>query len=142
MQNFKGTTKIELFDLNGDIVQTVEHDNHVTPYITNYYQLFMDEIQAMPYPYNMGLPFVFNNALDSVIGKDLIGLTLNNKTYDTANCPSRLYMNEITGHAGGTFAGTSIRRGSLNTIQSAAVDNGYKWVWDFPTTAANGKISS
>jgi hypothetical protein len=36
----------------------------------------------------------------------------------------------------------TLKRGSLNTTESGAVENGYKFVWDFATDKANASINS
>lgn len=42
--------------------------------------------------------------------------------------------------AGGTYAGTNVRRGTLNMNESYATSNGYHFTWDFGTDKANGII--
>jgi len=37
---------------------------------------------------------------------------------------------------------TDVKRGSLNQTESMALDNGYKFVWDFSTSQGNGTIAS
>lgn len=44
------------------------------------------------------------------------------------------------GHAGRGYAGESVKRGSYNSIESGAVEGGYKHVWDFNSNQANGTI--
>lgn len=44
--------------------------------------------------------------------------------------------------AGGEYVGTNVRRGTLNTNETYATDNGYHFTWDFGTDKANGVIKS
>lgn len=46
------------------------------------------------------------------------------------------------GHAGGAYAGWSTQRGSLNALESGAVEGGYKYVWDFDSNQGNGTIKT
>lgn len=46
------------------------------------------------------------------------------------------------GSASGTYAGSDLYRGSLNTAESKDLENGYRFVWDFGTDKANGTIKS
>ncbi len=44
--------------------------------------------------------------------------------------------------AGGEYVGTNVRRGTLNTNETYATENGYHFTWDFGTDKANGVIKS
>lgn len=46
----------------------------------------------------------------------------------------------LTGHAGDTYSGTSVTRGTLNQNETYATDDGYHFTWDFATDKANGVI--
>lgn len=50
--------------------------------------------------------------------------------------------NFLTGYAGRSVDTSDLQRGSLNSIESTRVQNGYMTVWDFSTAQANGQISS
>ena len=50
--------------------------------------------------------------------------------------------NKMIGHAGtNSYSGSDTRAGSYNTTESGPVENGYRYVWDFTTSQANGQIS-
>lgn len=50
--------------------------------------------------------------------------------------------NTIVGYAGQTVNTSDRNMGSINTIESGPVENGYMNVWDFSTSQANGIISA
>jgi len=43
------------------------------------------------------------------------------------------------GRAGGGYSGSNTDRGTLNVIESVAITNGWRNVWDFDTSKCNGK---
>jgi hypothetical protein len=51
--------------------------------------------------------------------------------------------NQVTGYASNDINTTAVtKRGSLNQTESIALENGYKFVWDFATSQANGIIAA
>jgi hypothetical protein len=46
------------------------------------------------------------------------------------------------GHAGGTYAGAKLTRGTYNVNESREITNGVRMVWDFGTDRANGTIKA
>lgn len=49
---------------------------------------------------------------------------------------------ELIGHAGSEYSGTDLHRGTYNTNESGAIENGWRHVFDFATDKANGIIKS
>lgn len=50
--------------------------------------------------------------------------------------------NKMVGQATiSSYSGSNARAGSYNTTESGPVENGYRYVWDFTTSQANGQIS-
>lgn len=50
--------------------------------------------------------------------------------------------NKMVGQAGNvSYSGNNTLAGSYNEPESGAVENGYRYVWDFTTSQANGQIS-
>lgn len=50
--------------------------------------------------------------------------------------------NKMIGQAAGfSYSGSNTRAGSYNAVESGPVENGYRYVWDFTTSQANGQIS-
>lgn len=43
------------------------------------------------------------------------------------------------GRAGGGYSGSNIYRGTLNSLESGVITNGWRNVWDFDTSKCNGK---
>ena len=43
------------------------------------------------------------------------------------------------GRAGGGYSGSNTNRGTLNVVESVAITNGWRNVWDFDTSRCNGK---
>ena len=43
------------------------------------------------------------------------------------------------GRAGGGYSGSNTYRGTLNSLESGAITNGYRNVWDFDTSKCNGQ---
>ena len=51
--------------------------------------------------------------------------------------------NPCIGYASNDVNATAnVMRGSLNLTESGKIDNGYKFVWDFTTSQANGTITA
>ena len=68
------------------------------------------------------------------------------KTLSEAFCFSNKYYapsaNPCVGYASNDVnATTNIMRGSMNLTETKKLDNGYRFVWDFTTSQANGTIS-
>lgn len=50
--------------------------------------------------------------------------------------------NKMIGQAGNSsYSGANTKAGSYNSAESGPVENGYRYVWDFATSQANGQIS-
>ena len=43
------------------------------------------------------------------------------------------------GRAGGGYSGSNTYRGTLNSLESGVITNGYRNVWDFDTSKCNGQ---
>lgn len=78
--------------------------------------------------------------------KNLIGgiMLFNSEITESANniIPSSDLISSFTGCANIEFAGNSKFRGTLNATESTKIENGYRYVWDFPTNAGNGGINA
>jgi hypothetical protein len=134
----KGTVRIDLFDVNGKLMQTSESENLVT-------DLADDCIN--------GIASLFKNSSASVVRAcAATGLTIIPSTmaggvllFDSAlanTTDNQATIKTPVGYAGSLYAGDDVKRGSLNTTESGAVENGYKFVWDFATDKANASINS
>lgn len=132
----KGHTKIELTNTETGEVRTVEDDNM----ITNALGMFVE---------NTGC-FNFNTfSIDNIIeiSNPMLyhsrGLMLFSDPIDEN--PSIVYPpsgNVMTGQAStNAYTGIQTTIGSYNINESGEVENGYRYVWDFNNSQANGRIN-
>lgn len=111
------------------------------------------------------------DAVMDILNTNLMGLLYNNTSFNGSNgenwkLPLKknimggilIYQNEIEESADNYYAPMDnpligyasdnanntedVRRGSRNLTESKEVDNGYRFVWDFQTSQANGTISA
>lgn len=131
-----GHTKIELKDEKTGEVQVVEKDNMITNAMASILGIAptifsTQELNSEFFPLNnlgIGGILLFQESLDESVNNTII--------------PSE-EANTIIGYASNDInSGTDTKRGSRNLTESAKLDNGYKFVWDFTTSQANGQISS
>lgn len=125
----KGKAEILLTDVNNGKKQIIKEENMVTNSLQNlanaciYDVNFAGKLKNLK-NYFSGL-FLLNDTLDEDPNKFIL----------PNSC-------ELIGHAGNELTNGSILKGSYNEIESAELDNGYKFVWDFSTNQANGIIKS
>ena len=62
----------------------------------------------------------------------------NTLTEDIDLVDAPMTVNNI-GRAGGGYSGSNIYRGTLNSLESGAITNGWRNVWDFDTSKCNGQ---
>lgn len=136
----KGHTVIELKDSVTGKIDRYEDDN-----------MFTNALNAVfnraPYWLNNTIPAAVTddriNPFMPIIGNALGGLLLFPQTIQED--PSLIFadaLNKPTGIASfDGYSGTDPRRGNFNEIESGPISNGYKFVWDFATSQANGQIS-
>ena len=132
----KGKATLVLADAKtGEVIRRVEEENLVTDAITNifnppHYML----MHKMDYSklFTTGLP----------IWEDLMGgiMLLGNNVPENADSFMLGTDTVPVATAGGEYVGTSTTRGTLNVNESFALDNGYRFTWDFGTDVANGTI--
>jgi hypothetical protein len=128
----KGHTRIELKDVNTGNVQVIDEDNMVTA-----------GLQKMLQPY----PFSTNNfaSQNNIIGNAIGGLLLfEDAIEEDINNYLPPVGNKMTGRGvyQKTYSGEVVELGSFNEAESGLQDDGsVKFVWDFNTSQANGKIS-
>lgn len=135
----KGITEIELTDVRTGQVEKHTETNLVTNAIAHF---FSHNIEGMLFTINGNTNDLNDNMLplcpNSIGGILLFSDTIeedSNKYY----APS---ANPCVGYASNNVNGTTnIMRGSMNLTETKKLDNGYKFVWDFTTSQANGTIS-
>ena len=132
----KGHAKIELKNEKTGKLDVIEHDNMITNGLNNILAIATsmfstEDLNSQYFPLNnkgMGGLLLFQNTLDESADNTLIPLEENNPLIGYAS-------NDVN-------SGTDTKRGSRNLTESIKLDNGYKFVWDFTTSQANGQISA
>lgn len=141
----KGRATIQLRNAKtGEIEQEVYHENLVTNAPKNIYSL--------PYAFRVAssnnnnvaswdaaVTHSATNLFESFFGGILLFNKKNTESPDNM-LPSS--DNDIIGAAGSGAENSNARCGERNTSESQAIDNGYRFVWDFDTDKANGTINS
>lgn len=132
----KGHTKIELTNVFTDKKEVHEHDNIVTVAL----EKNLNEISKIKQYSDV------NSIMLPISDLGLGGILLfeNELTESTDNIsiPSD-FDNKLVGYASNdAYSGSDIKRGSRNSSESAVIEKGYKYVWDFSTSQANGQISA
>lgn len=138
-----GRSKIELFDAeNGDKVLEKTDENMVTNALQSLFDLpaefcITDNLSSRPCLGALAMPF-YKKALSGIlVFSETIPEAPDNYSPDTD-----LLYNKLMGFAGSEYAGASTMRGTLNANESGPIENGYRYVWDFPSDKANGVIKS
>ena len=130
----KGKTVIELTNQQTKEVEKIEDSNMVTD--------VLEQILTLN-PCGM----ICNSKKKEffpIINKLLGGILLyENRIEEDKNIVFVPTTNNCIGYAGQTAGDLeNVLQGSLNKQESKETGNGYKFVWDFSTSKANGKISS
>lgn len=128
-----GNTKIELTNVNSGSKIAIQKDNMITNAIS---MILNSGFMGAIYNGNVKYPAQFPIVPNAIGGLLLYSQKL---TEDVTNvyAPST----GIVGYAGNKVnSGTDTHRGSLNVNESKAITNGYRFVWDFSTSQANGNI--
>ena len=131
-ENLHGHVTIDLHNHKSGFTERVaEGDNLVTDAIQNIINAYAVGGQVAP----STLFPIATNLLGGVMIFD------GPLTEDPSNCefPSEAHY---VGGAGDTANGSSTVIGTRNNTESGRVTNGYKTVWDFSTSQANGEIGS
>lgn len=138
----KGTTKIELTNVKTGEKEVIEKDNLVT-------NVLNDLVTRNPFLQNMEDTEVsYMNINDSFpICPNLVGgiLLYEDAIEENADNYYAASTNNLVGYSSNTVnSGTDERRGSLNQTESGVLEtnDGYRFVFDFTTSQANGTISS
>ena len=136
----KGKTVIELTDVNTGEVEKIEDENMVTNALSDFFSHNIEgtlfNLSGSPNDMN-GVMFPFaKNAIGGI-------LLFADPLVEDANLYYAPSANPCTGYASNDVNSTAnVMRGSLNLTESVKIDNGYKFVWDFATSQANGTISA
>jgi len=137
----KGKTVIELTNVHTGEKEVYEDTNLVTNAVMD---IFNTNIMGMLYN-NTSFNGSSGENWMMPIKKNLMGGLLIYQNEIEEN-PDNLYApltNPLIGYASDDANNTQdVRRGSRNLTESKAVDDGFRFVWDFQTSQANGTISA
>ena len=137
----KGKTVIELTDVHTGQTEVYEDTNMVTEALMD---IFNTNIKGMLHN-NTSFNGSSGDAWMLPIKNNLMGgiLLYQNQIDERTDNIYAPLSNPLIGYASDDANNTQdIRRGSRNLTESKAVDGGFKFVWDFATSQANGTISA
>ena len=130
-----GHTKIELKNEKTGEVQVVEKDNMITNALAK--QLEMAPLLGLQTINDLYTPLNDNGMGGILLFENPIEENANNFKFTSQ------YNNPLIGYASNTVtSGKDTKQGSRNLTESQKLVNGYKYVWDFATSEANGQISA
>ncbi len=137
----KGTTVIELTDVNTGKAETYKDENMITNAIS---QLFSNNIEGMLYAVQGSATANWNDYHLPICPNAIGGILLFSETLEEdANNIYAPSINPCVGYASNNVNSTAnVMRGSLNLTESGKITRGYKYVWDFATSQGNGTISA
>lgn len=150
----KGTTRIELTNVKTGEREVIEKDNLVTNAVNDILTLnpfgawFRSyQTQFIPHNNTSGISsYIFEKQFLPLCPNLFGGILLYEKTLEEA--PDKYFAdmdNLLVGYSSNTVnTGEDVRRGSMNQTESGPLDDGtgYRFVFDFATSQANGTISS
>lgn len=139
----KGTMVMELTDVNTSEVETITEENMVTNAVNNILGLNpMGVFYAATGEYDDAV--LWNESLLPICPNMIGGILLFSSTL--AENADNIYAgsdNLPVAYASNNVNSTSsTARGSLNPTESKALDNGYKFVWEFTPSQGNGTIAA
>lgn len=138
----KGTMVMELTDVNTSEVETIVEENMVTNAVNNILGLNPMAVFYCEEEYSTGL--VWTDNLLPICPNMIGGILLFPKALEenadniyvkSDNLPVAYASNNVNSTA-------NTARGSLNLTESKALDNGYKFVWEFTPSQGNGTIAA
>lgn len=138
---FKGKAIIELTDVNTNNTEVYEEENLVTNAVKDIFSL---NPSGLMYPLQANNSASYCEELFPIANKCYGGILIfEDRLDEDPNKYTVPSTNSIIGYASDNVNPTDYeKRGSANLTESKAIENGYKFVWDFSTSQANGKISS
>lgn len=137
-----GTMRIELTDVNTGEVETVAEDNMVTNAVNyilglNPMGVFYEageSIDGIAWNGNL-LPICPNMIGGILLFSQALEEDVENIYSMSGNLPVAYASNNVNSTA-------NTARGSLNQVESKALDDGYKFVWEFTPSQGNGTIAA
>lgn len=138
---FKGKSVIELTDVKTNKKEVYQDENLVTNAVKDLLSL---NPSGLMYPVRDDNYCILSDEIFPIANKCYGGILLfEERLEEDVNNYFSNSSNTITGYASNNVNPTDEKlRGSANLVESKKLENGYKFVWDFSTSQANGKISS
>ena len=141
MSHLKGIATIQLFDAKtGELQQEVKEENMITNAV--------EECLNLPDYIATGLDINEESSHRVVSYRNPIAdnffngvLIYRDPIEENAEKVMPPFDNPEIGHAGDLTSAVLDHQGTYNTVESGAIENGIRRVWDFATDRANGKIS-
>ena len=132
--SLKGSATIELTNADGS-KEIIKHDNMITNAVNDLLKSQRGELATIMKHMKNGESYA-----QALFG----GILLFGETLDTDANKYFLPTTNIVGYASqDAYGGLDVARGSVNSSESGLQEDGsYKFVWDFATSQANGKISA
>ena len=139
----KGTMTIELTDVNTSEVETITEENMLTEAVNNIFGLNpMGIFYKATNAYDEGVTFresllpICPNVIGGILlFPNVLEEKVDNIYQYSGNMPVAYAANEVNDT-------TNLMRGSLNLNESGALENGYKFVWEFTVNQGNGTIAA
>ena len=138
----KGTMVMELTDAQTGEVETVTEENMITNAVNNI--LGMNPMGVFYSEENLADVLAWNGTMLPICPNMVGGILLFSRTLeedadimyaDSDNLPVAYASNNVNSTA-------NMARGSLNLTESKALENGYKFVWEFTPSQGNGTIAA
>jgi len=138
-----GTMTIELSDAeSGEVLQTVEEKNMITDAANDI--LGINPMGILYNTYEQYPDFIWQDVLLPICPNMIGGILLFPETLtESADNIYPLSTNLPVAYASNDVNSTAnTARGSLNLTESKALDNGYRFVWEFTASQGNGTIAA
>lgn len=139
----KGSMSIEMIDNEGNVTDRVQEENMITNAVNNILGLNpMGVFYSMAGQHDTRL--LWNDTLIPICPNMIGGILLYSEplTQDadniyptTARLPVAYASNDVN-------ATSDVARGSMNLTESKALEDGYRFVWEFTPSQGNGKIAA
>lgn len=132
----KGYTTLKVIDPQTQKVERElkKEENYITDFINQIYNKLPQNLDVGGSGLAQLSNLVFSNFCQ--------GIMLFPDALPSSGCYVPGISDSLTGYASDVYSGTDVKRGSLNTLESGEITNGYRKVWDFGTGVAVGDISS
>ena len=137
----KGKSVIELIDVRTNKNEIYNDENLITNAVPDLLRL---NPSGLMYPITASRELAFIDEIFPIFSRLYGGILLfEDPLEEDANNIIPPSDNPIIGYASDNINSTdNPLRGSANLTESSNIEGGYKFVWDFSTSQANGKISS